>query len=434
MKFSGIVVGMCIMLCSSLLFAQNVGINTTNPQETLHVNGSVRVDGKFILYNGTELAPGATIAIPDNTSMVQIGSNAGAQANALTGPATPRQGMILYILNRDNDAGTFATYPVPGNGQVSQFVYHDGAWYPVGGGSTTPPGAILGGTIAGNGNVVNGPITANRTGTGQYTITFNTPLASTPNVVVSGYMNSGAGGGCSSPPCTDAPTITLDPITTMYCIPHSAFSSGDTYRNRCSAFNPVTLNTEFKFIDGVSTTGGVVNINHASSGCNGQFSPNFGHSITGGTVSINPSATFQLSTTHGATSGSSNFRMYIWVDWNQDGDFDDTGELVHDSGVDVPNLTNVSITAPCSANCGLTRMRIRGIRPGVTALTDACSDAGQSGFTGETHDYNVNILDPTTTAPGFCLVSGMSNTGFNCRCYDQGGLPLDLGVTFLASE
>ena len=40
-----------VIVCSTtMLFAQNIGVGTTNPQEKLHVAGSLRVNDDLILY------------------------------------------------------------------------------------------------------------------------------------------------------------------------------------------------------------------------------------------------------------------------------------------------------------------------------------------------------------------------------------------------
>jgi hypothetical protein len=405
---------------ATTLSAQHVGVNTATPLEDLHVRGNARIDHKFLLYTGDTLVPAATLTVPDTSSMVVIGRSIGStQANALSGPATPKEGQLLYILNRDDDAGTFAGQPVPGNGKISGFAYLQGSWHPIsaGGGTAT----VLGGTVVSSGAVVRGPISVSKTATGRYTVTFDTPLTTTPNVILSGYMSSGSS-PCSNPPCTDAPTLSLDPTLTSYCIPFNTTVAGESYQHFCSN-SGVT-----KYIADVFTTGGITNISHTGTTCNG-FAPNAGYTFGAGTVTVNPLGSFNLNVTCGANSGSNLHYLYVWVDWNQDGDFEDIGEAVYDSGAELAGFTT-TITAPCAAPCGTTRMRVRSARN--SALTGgACSSPN---WFGETGDYNLTILDPTVTAPGFCNLTSVSTTGFSCNCYDPAGMPLDLGFTFLASE
>ncbi|WLD23457.1 GEVED domain-containing protein [Flavobacterium dauae] len=80
----------------------------------------------------------------------------------------------------------------------------------------------------------------------------------------------------------------------------------------------------------------------------------------------------------------------IWIDFNNDGTFDNTTEklltdLVLDSN---PSFSTGSITIPLTAIPGIHRMRIRVVYGSSSAGFDACSSYGW----GEAHDYNVNIL------------------------------------------
>lgn len=75
-------------------------------------------------------------------------------------------------------------------------------------------------------------------------------------------------------------------------------------------------------------------------------------------------------------------KLSIWVDWNQDGDFDDNGEVTTDIGRQPYNLT---LNAPANATTGSTRMRIR-LSYG-TALSTPCG----AGATGEVEDYSISV-------------------------------------------
>ena len=82
----------------------------------------------------------------------------------------------------------------------------------------------------------------------------------------------------------------------------------------------------------------------------------------------------------------------IWIDFNQDGDFDDTGENVV-CQVGITNLTeNYAITIPEDAELGNTTMRIRIKYDG----TDCGNSCGTTSF-GEVEDYKVVILPANDT-------------------------------------
>ncbi|MCD4788448.1 MAG: PKD domain-containing protein [Bacteroidales bacterium] len=79
--------------------------------------------------------------------------------------------------------------------------------------------------------------------------------------------------------------------------------------------------------------------------------------------------------------------LSVWIDWNQDDDFDDSGENV------VCEISNggqgtYSITVPGTALLGTTRMRIRTKHTG----DDCGSPCGTTTY-GEVEDYSVNIIE-----------------------------------------
>jgi PKD repeat protein len=80
----------------------------------------------------------------------------------------------------------------------------------------------------------------------------------------------------------------------------------------------------------------------------------------------------------------------IWIDLNQDGDFDDSGEQVF-SIVKVRNTVTGSITIPADAS-GITRMRITMNRDG---LVSPCAIFSR----GEVEDYTVQISAPVEYPP-----------------------------------
>lgn len=88
--------------------------------------------------------------------------------------------------------------------------------------------------------------------------------------------------------------------------------------------------------------------------------------------------------TTGYSGSKYNSRWYIYMDFNQDYDFTDPGELVYFiSGVQ--DTHNASFSIPESVAIGSTRMRI------INAFNSAASQGAYS--YGETEDYTINIVD-----------------------------------------
>lgn len=84
-----------------------------------------------------------------------------------------------------------------------------------------------------------------------------------------------------------------------------------------------------------------------------------------------------------------------WIDWNQDGDFDDIGEefilgFTKNSSNGATSSSPLSITIPTNALSGNTRMRI-------SCRWNNYPTSCETGFDGEVEDYTINILPSITT-------------------------------------
>lgn len=158
------------------------------------------------------------------------------------------------------------------------------------------------------------------------------------------------------------------PVGISYCTPG--------YTNDCSSDD---------FIDNVSTTGGITNITNNGTGCNGN--PDNYAFYPAKVLTVNKGSSFTLSMQCGP-DWEEGFK--VWIDYNQDGLFDDVTELVHTAAYSAaPNVA--SITIPCTALPGNTRMRIR------CEFEDLPLDACSMGTYGETEDYPVVINATTMT-------------------------------------
>lgn len=106
--------------------AQKVGVGTTSPKSRLHVAGNIKTDSTLIFKPVTKSAA-SSISIANNNGFVIVGNTGGTQANAISMSGTPRSGQILYVLNNDNDAGTFSGISIPA-GTLCVFAYNGSAW------------------------------------------------------------------------------------------------------------------------------------------------------------------------------------------------------------------------------------------------------------------------------------------------------------------
>lgn len=135
-------------------------------------------------------------------------------------------------------------------------------------------------------------------------------------------------------------------------------------------------------------------------------------------------------TVHVNTDGNYSAHAFAWIDWNKDGDFEDSGEE-YDLG-DITNVSNgalatLPITIPESMDFGSTRMR-------VSARYNTNPTSCLTNFDGEVEDYTVNVKfdgllytggtwDPsapsgTTTADNVLILDGTYNPSIDISIND----------------
>ncbi|GJM35503.1 MAG: hypothetical protein DHS20C18_45040 [Saprospiraceae bacterium] len=83
----------------------------------------------------------------------------------------------------------------------------------------------------------------------------------------------------------------------------------------------------------------------------------------------------------------------VYIDWNQDEDFEDTDETISFSTAG-SGETNVPITVPADATLGNTRLRLIVAWNGNPSGTSACAPSGGVGFEiGDVEDYSLVIMN-----------------------------------------
>src|SRR5690554_4704103 len=169
--------------------------------------------------------------------------------------------------------------------------------------------------------------------------------------------------------------VTLNPNPSdCYCIPEGTNSS--------------------RYIDNFSTTGGVQDISNLGSG----YSPDGYGDFTAMILVGNPGD--EINFTSDVIGGTAGFR--IWVDWNQDGAFDTTEEVVYES-TGYSAAHSGSFTIPVDVATGETRMRVVSHWLSMTGDVDPC----ETGFTyGEFEDYILNVPGGGGTFPSpYCDIT-----------------------------
>lgn len=100
-----------------------------------------------------------------------------------------------------------------------------------------------------------------------------------------------------------------------------------------------------------------------------------------------------LTLTPGFASSAYNEYWKIWIDFNKDGDFDDTGELVFDAGSMRNSAVSGTLNIASNAATGTTRMRVSMKYNGAQTTCETFSY-------GEVEDYTVNITQSSTPSCG----------------------------------
>ena len=174
-------------------------------------------------------------------------------------------------------------------------------------------------------------------------------------------------------------SISINPNTTeCYCIPGGIVSS--------------------YFIANFSTTGGTTNITNSNSGFStggyGNFTSMNVTQVHGGVVNF--TANF---------GGGQDGGFRIWVDWNQDGQFDIVNEVAFKSTTWLVTQTG-SFTVPAGVPYGPTRMRIVYDWNNSQANIDPCLTNSEYG---EFEDYTLIVTEPIWDCPDLS-----ANIGDSC--------------------
>ncbi|MHA6247908.1 M4 family metallopeptidase [Pontibacter sp. CAU 1760] len=166
----------------------------------------------------------------------------------------------------------------------------------------------------------------------------------------------------------------------------SAYSTSHAFTTAAGSTSPVYCtskgsNASYEWIDLVQF-GGFTN----TSGSDGGYKDNT--NLTGNVV-LGSSNTIYISAGFVSTAYTEYWKVYI--DFNQDGDFSDTGEQVVSGSSSSSGTLSATFTVPSTAKLGKTRMRVS---MKYNASQTACETFGY----GEVEDYSVNITNTLTAS------------------------------------
>ena len=132
---------------------------------------------------------------------------------------------------------------------------------------------------------------------------------------------------------------------------------------------------------------------NTNSGCNGQQNAYNVYAPTGSlTTQVNRGQTYTIS----LKSGPENPEGFgVWIDYNNDNDFNDANEFVYQSpAATVGETYTGKVTIPKDAVLGQIRLRVRARYYDMVENTDVCSEFNY----GETEDYTITVANPVTAS------------------------------------
>ena len=146
-------------------------------------------------------------------------------------------------------------------------------------------------------------------------------------------------------------------------------------------------------------------INNPSTGNNGYTD------FTSISTGLTKGSSYTITVTPTWTGSTYSEGYAVWIDYNQNGSFDDSGELVWSNAASTTTPVSGSFSVPSSATNGATRMRVSMKYNGIPTSCETFSY-------GEVEDYTVNISGATAdttapTAPTSLSASGTTQTTTN---------------------
>lgn len=167
------------------------------------------------------------------------------------------------------------------------------------------------------------------------------------------------------------------------------------------------------FIRGVGTSNAIEDFANSENGMTLEGYNDYSEAFV---VTTKPGSTFEIHAQYPGNHTSTNFTA--WIDWNQNGSFEDEGEKIEFTDFILtlsPRRKIAYVTVPDDAVPGNTQMRIRSHLNSLSNIITACEDIPQT----ETEDYGVEILplEPCVTSVAGTISSNLTAVcpGFNIK-------------------
>ncbi|WP_246223787.1 GEVED domain-containing protein [Fulvivirga kasyanovii] len=307
----------------------------------------------------------------------------------------------------DNNVDPYERVDISGaSGSYTITVTHKGS---LSGGSQDYTLIVTGvtGTVSCTATVPTG-LGASNIGSSSATVSWNAVPGATYDVR---YRQTGTSSWTTTAVSGTSASITgLSPLTQYEAQVRSKCSDGTT-----SAYSSsVTFTTTDVQLNYCSSNGNSVADEYISNVTLGSINNNSGAGSGGYTdftsisTNLNKNTSYTISVTPTWTGTLYNEGYSVWIDYNRDGDFTDSGEQVWTQSATQNSPVSGSFTVPSGATNGATRMRVSMKYNGIPTSCESFSY-------GEVEDYTVNIQTGSgdtqaPTAPGSLTASGITTT------------------------
>lgn len=232
----------------------------------------------------------------------------------------------------------------------------------------------------------------------------------------------------SSSTYADARTYSIQAATDLY-----GAGSNEVIQTT-NAWNAVGVGGKYGQISYCASKGNNSSYEHIASVTVGSFTNTSGAAgysdFTGQTISLTAGNSYSISLEPGFSSSTYNEYFKIWIDYNNNGDFTDAGELAYDAG----SLSKTTVTGTINVPSGVSGT----VRMRVSMKYNGAQTACETFSYGEVEDYTVDItsgggttacdtptglsvssIGQTSATLSWGAVTGASN-GYNVR-YRQTG-------------
>ncbi len=211
------------------------------------------------------------------------------------------------------------------------------------------------------------------------------------------WVGTVSGGGTDETPPEACGTFEYGEVED-YIVNISGGGSSDTY---CNANGDSTAD---EWIESISI--GSYTNNSGNDGGYGNY--------TGSTINLTTGNSYNCTLSPAYSDVEYDEYWRIWIDYNGDEDFNDSGELVYDAGGGNAGTLNASFSVPSSVSTGTTRMRIAMKWVGTVSGggTDETPPEACGTFEyGEVEDYTVNISSggSSTNVPNTNFTANVTN-------------------------